>query len=107
MTDEQINAAIARECGWEDVCQHPKNPNVWVGKHAGTLVEVPNFCGDLNDMYEAEKVLKGYRQIATYVWHLENRAGDWSTQMMATHATARQRAEAFLKTLGKWEEQAK
>jgi hypothetical protein len=51
-------------------------------------------------------MLKGYDQIATYVWHLENRAGDWSTdlQLMATHATARQRAEAFLRTLGKWEE---
>jgi hypothetical protein len=106
MTDDQINQAIAEACGWEDVCQHPKNPNVWVGKHAGTLVEVPNFCGDLNDMYEAERMLKGYDQIAAYVWHLENRAGDWSTdlQLMATHATARQRAEAFLKALGKWEE---
>jgi hypothetical protein len=65
-----------------------------------------NYCTNLNAMHEAEKVLKGYDQIATYVWHLENRAGDWSTdlQLMATHATARQRAEAFLRTLGKWEE---
>ena len=88
MTDEQINAAIAAHLG--------------ITRKTG----IPDFSGDLNEMHEAEKVLTGYEQIATYVWHLENRSGDWSTDehMMATHATARQRAEAFLRTLGKWEE---
>jgi len=104
MTDEQINAAIARECGWTEIRDNVvgKAP----GETANRVMFLPNYSTSLNAMHEAEKVLKGYDQIATYVWHLENRAGDWSTdlQLMATHATARQRAEAFLRALGKWEE---
>jgi hypothetical protein len=89
MTDEQINAAITEVI---DADPHWKCAK--------------DYCNDLNAMHEAEKVLKGYEQIATYVWHLENRSGDWSTDehLMATHATARQRAEAFLRTLGKWDQ---
>jgi hypothetical protein len=89
MTDDQINAAIAEA--------------IHADEH--WMIE-KDWCNDLNAMHEAEKVLKGYEQIATYVWHLENRSGDWSTDehLMATHATARQRAEAFLRTIGKWEE---
>jgi hypothetical protein len=101
MTDEQINAAIAQECGWENVCQHPKNPNVWVGKHWSLLQEVPDFCIDLNAMHEAEKVLTR-EQINAFCEKLfpTNYCGVW----WSIHATARQRAEAFLRTLGKWED---
>jgi len=110
MTDKQINAAIAEACGWEDVCQHSKNPNVWVGKHAGNLLEVPNFCGDLNDMYGAEQYLwrKDYYMRHDYVDELGKLLNPCNWQRMEAidmlDATARQRAEAFLKTLGKWEE---
>ncbi len=106
MSDEQINAAIAKVCGWENVCQHPKNPNVWVGKHAHRLQEVPDYCGDLNAMHEAEKVLTKDRNsyLTTLaglveVDHLRGLDADWPWVC----ATARQRAEAFLRTLGKWE----
>jgi hypothetical protein len=87
MTDEQINAAIAKAT---DCAGHG------------------NYTHDLNSMHEVEKTLKGYDQIHTYVWHLENR-DDWHTdlKLMVAHATARQRAEAFLRTLGKWEERTK
>jgi hypothetical protein len=110
MRDEQINAAIAQECGWENVCQHPKNPNVWVGQHAGNLLEVPNFCGDLNDMYGAEQYLwrKDYYMRHDYVDELGKLLNPCNWQRMEASdmldATARQRAEAFLKTLGKWDE---
>ncbi len=102
MTDEQINAAIAEACGWVPDCDR----GICWDQYGNAIITPPNYCADLNAMHEAEKVLKGYEQIATYVWHLENRSGDWSTDehLMATHATARQRAEAFLRTLGKWEE---
>jgi len=103
MTNEQINAAVAKASGWS------KEEGFYVWHDNGidrTCWELWDWCNDLNAMHEAEKVLKGYEQVATYVWHLENRSGDWSTDehMMATHATARQRSEAFLRTLGKWEE---
>jgi len=108
MTDEQINAAIAEACGWRAVCVNADS-GYYKGFDNGAELrpDLPDYSSDLNAMHEAEEeALKGYEQIATYVWHLENRSGDWSTDehMMATHATARQRAEAFLRTLGKWEE---
>ena len=87
MTDQQINAAIAAHLG--------------ITRKTG----IPDFSGDLNEMHEAEKTLKGYEQIHTYVWHLSNRK-DWETdfKLMEVHISARDRAEAFLRTLGKWEE---
>jgi len=103
MTTQEINAAIATACGWR------KEDGVYMWTTNGidcTYPELWDWCNDLNAMHGAEKVLKGYEQIATYVWHLENRSEDWSTDehMMATHATARERAEAFLRTLGLWED---
>lgn len=110
MTNEQINVAIAEACGWKSKEETDGKPWLWVRTRKDRTMESRmdplHYCTDLNAMHEAEKMLKGYEQIATYVWHLENRSGDWSTDehLMATHATARERAEAFLRTLGKWEE---
>lgn len=114
MTDKQINAAIAEACGF--VCLHEfqvdkdgakfgfwEYPPTWTGpKKQPWLLD---FCNDLNAMHEAEKTLKGYEQIHTYVWHLNNRK-DWDTdfKLMEVHISAKDRAEAFLRTLGKWEE---
>jgi hypothetical protein len=99
MTDKQINTAIAEACGWPGnlICTD-FNGNLWPA-------DPPNYCADLNAMHEAEKTLKGYEQIHTYVWHLNNRK-DWDTdfKLMEVHISARDRAEAFLRTLGKWEE---
>jgi hypothetical protein len=78
MTDEQINAAISAVYGWE-----------------------ADYCACLNAMHEAEKVLTTFDEWDIYCVHL----GD--TQPSCAKATARQRAEAFLRTLGKWEEVAK
>jgi hypothetical protein len=88
MTDDQINKAIAAHLG--------------ITRKTG----IPDFSGDLNEIHEAEKTLKGYEQIHTYVWHLSNRK-DWETdfKLMEVHISARDRAEAFLRTLGKWEVQ--
>lgn len=106
MSDEQINAAIAEACGWENVGRYPKSRNVWVGKHAHRLQEIPDYCGDLNAMADAEKALTKDRnsyltELATLVStdDLRGQDADWPWVC----ATARQRAEAFLRTLGKWE----
>jgi hypothetical protein len=83
MTDKQINAAIAAHLG--------------ITRKTG----IPDFSGDLNEMHEAEKVLTGKQQ--GYYWdHLQYIITDDGFEQL--HATARQRAEAFLRTLGKWEE---
>ena len=103
MTDEQINQAIAEACGWTEIRDN------MVGKAPGEtstrVMFLPLYCSNLNAMHKAEKTLKGYEQIHTYVWHLNNRK-DWDTdfKLMEVHISARDRAEAFLRTLGKWEE---
>lgn len=87
MTDEQINAAIAEVCGWAHANIEP---------HA-----YPNYCTDLNAMHEAEKVLQN--QFTPMIEEAYWRNLQW-VKPHPIYATARQRAEAFLRTLGKWEE---
>jgi hypothetical protein len=99
MKDTQINAAIAEACGWEPLPEgyfHPDNP---IGQTP------PNYCTDLNAMHEAEvKCIGNSINPNQAKWHqyfltLQAIAGP-----LTIIATARQRAEAFLRTLGKWEE---
>lgn len=89
MTDEQINAAIAEACGW--TCPSCDDP-------ACSSALRPNYCNDLNAMHEAEEFLSGNLWIG-YVNELANIEGN----LFGIRATARQRAEAFLRTLGKWD----
>lgn len=102
MTDQQINAAIAKQCDWKDVWRAPNASETayFVGTSpSGEFLPVPNYCNDLNDMHEAEKVLVNqFTTIEEAYWR--------NLQQVKPHpiyATARQRAEAFLRTLGKWE----
>ena len=86
MTDEQINAAIAEACGWFKPNETPVFTRY-----------LPDYCTDLNAMAEAEKVLT-YKQFEDYLMELL----DFIDEPMLS--TARQRAEAFLRALGHWEE---
>jgi hypothetical protein len=101
MTDKQINAAIAEACGWKEITNCTcggKKRGCPPGGHASS--HTPNYCGDLNAMHEAEKVLKNIYLLFEYGMHISN---SHHYEYLLT-ATARQRAEAFLRTLGKWEE---
>ena len=99
MTDEQINVAIAEACGWTDISQYTQAVDGWYGYEPenGPHSQIPNFCNDLNAMHEAEKIL-----CATQMHHY----GQWLQNIYGPiyRATAAKRAEAFLRTLGKWEE---
>lgn len=103
MTDQQINQRIAEACGLK-----PKRRTVYYPK-SGMKVETvppPSYCSDLNAMHEAEETLKiGYCKeykdnLYDAALKLEKKTGRW----MPYSLPARQRAEAFLRTLGKWEE---
>lgn len=106
MTDEQINAAIAEACGWADIIEHPEFGLMGVAQDThGCRTGIECYTHDLNAMHEAEKVLKGHNQIHTYVWLLANRNdSETHSKLTEVHISARGRAEAFLRTLGKWEE---
>jgi len=98
MTDQQINAAIHAALGNPMGCPRCSEPEC--AYNSGL-----NYCDDLNAMHEAERTLTHYGQIHAYVNYLQNRDdGHTHLLLLETHITARQRAEAFLRTLGKWEE---
>jgi hypothetical protein len=106
MTDEQININVAEALGWTD-CEHIESLGLSKGKHVFVQAQyptghsqLPNYCTDLNAMHEAEMTLPTLpdNRRSEFRWRL----GLICVQPI--HATARQRAEAFLKTLGKWEE---
>jgi len=86
VTPEAQRIAIAEACG-ED---------------SDSIVRelIPDYLTDLNAMHEAEKVLNEKQDhiMNDTLWDMcEGRKYLW-------HATAAQRAEAFLRTIGKWEE---
>jgi hypothetical protein len=96
MTDEQINIAIAKACGWD-------NDDIERGYTLCQFSEiVPDYCNDLNAMHEAEKIFDS-ALYCRYIDELCTQAIKGKNSMYL--ATAAQRAEAFLKTIGKWEEQ--
>ena len=97
MNPEQQRIAIAEACGWKTGY---RDPEAW---HP-----LPDFLHDLNAMHDAEKVLGACWP--TYCEHLleivepEPRTLEICHRWNLLHATATQRAEAFLRTIGKWEE---
>jgi hypothetical protein len=111
MTNEQINIAIAEACGWQ---VHPRDRFIVIPPNSPHSVQplytIPNYCNDLNAMHEAEKMLNDeqHRQYRSEVWYsVCNDISSYECVKAAERphfsATSHQRAEAFLKTLGKWE----
>ena len=104
MTDDQINMAIAEACGWTDIRDN------MVGKAPGEtcnrVMFLPLYCSNLNAMHEAEKVLtkEQVREYQCLMYDIACESSATQGRWMPYSATARYRAEAFLKTLGKWEE---
>jgi hypothetical protein len=116
MSDEQINIAIAEACGWNDV-QRPNNEfgrraYGWMRTEHGNRTletQIPNYCNDLNAMHGAEETLDLQKagvfaeQLRVTVYRTTRLPHVDSGSFAHVHATARDRAEAFLRTIGKWE----
>ena len=96
MNPEQQRVAIAEACGkW-----HSGWPHEYMNQ-ADRLRHIPNYLNDLNAMHEAEKLLVRLQWVS-YLRRLQTLCDESVTWPI--HATASQRAEAFLRTIGKWEE---
>lgn len=111
MNKEQQRIAIAEVCGWKRLpnkslwvkggCYAAMNPFACFNAPAGMEVDpLPDYLSDLNAMHEAEKALNASQAIQ-YVDCLIN--GRKATEFLAVFATASQRAEAFLRAVGKWQ----
>lgn len=115
MTQEAQRIAIAEACGLYDVSRDDGDLWAscarqficsWKTRNAGQLTErwygrLPDYPADLNAMHEAEKVLRSDIQRDRYTRLLMETCDD---VFPLWHATAAQRAEAFLRTLNLWED---
>jgi hypothetical protein len=121
MSDEEINIKIAEACGWRDtrLVDHAsygyrlyrRQLNDRSVKHEYRLGNQFDYCECLNAMHKAEKVLTQDQrgqivdELCEIVLREKNtESGPMTAIIAAFFATARQRAEAFLRTMGKWEE---
>ena len=101
MTDQEINKAIAEYVGYKplSICTD------MTGKPFDGWDEPPNYCGDLNKMHEAEKTLtaeqaRSYDKELQKIGYRKRLAGAF----WLWHFSAAWKAEAFLRTIGKWKE---
>ena len=121
MNPESQRIAIAEACGF--VAETATvlvwaNPTIREGAATGELPaqsqilyskgghwfrpeNLPSYLSDLNAMHEAEKVLFARNDWSgcDYEQALNDMTSSW-----CWHATAAQRAEAFLRTIGKWQQ---
>ncbi len=106
MTNEQINIAIAEACGWDfdpTECAEWGSRQSWCKSPHGKVVfrhNIPDYCNDLNAMHEAEKIFD-HALYCRYINELCDITIKGNNSMYM--ATAVQRAEAFLRTINKWE----
>lgn len=128
MTKEKQRIAIAKACGWRGISEqflvghNPSRPVPYDKRILGNIEDIPldplpDYPNDLNAMHEAEKLLlpddAQYSQWNFYAAELgrltlnDNSRG-WQPLsnddcFPLLHASASQRAEAFLRTLELWE----
>ena len=119
MSPEAQRIAIAESVGWTEISdwsangingKHPTEPWVKV---------IPDYLNDLNAMHEVEKTLTD-EQRKVFVKNLniyhpsadihypDTNARHYFSELRTevfslVHTTAAQRAEAYLRTIGKWE----
>ncbi len=96
MTPNEINIAIAEACKFQGCCGYEFDTCPAHGR---------DYLNDLNAMNEAERCLNDTfpnHQSHDYINHLKNVVGGVPGCFAQHCASAAQRAEAFLKTLGLW-----
>jgi hypothetical protein len=97
MNSQEINKRIAIVCGWQI---HPKDKWLVIPPNSSHSVQsistIPNYHDDLNAMHEAEKFIMDESSIEYVKW-LNKFSCLW-------HVKASKKAEAFLRTIGQWEE---
>ena len=125
MSPEKQRVAIATACGWTrghtGETQWVSDPHGiragWASMRAIADVALPDYLNDLNACHEAEKVLSTAQKSCFVGWlnyihpsadiHYSDIEKVIRREVFClVHTTAAQRYEAFLRTLGLWEEEA-
>jgi len=114
MTNEEINRAVAESVGWKFIPCHDDGfgratGERWLDPDGDIGLTPPDYCNDLSAIHEAEQQTFKTRedQMELGMTLLDVCApGEPVTVVFAiaviVTATARQRAEAYLRTIGKW-----
>jgi hypothetical protein len=109
MTPEAQRIAIAEACGIEEIEFINAVNGGWFGSDInGDSVDVPDYLNDLNAMHSAvEHAEIDDRRWSTALMNVIRDDPAWTSgtveaRYRTAKATASQRAEAFLKTIGKW-----
>ena len=116
MSPEAQRIAIAEACGWTHIIFrgiHEPQAKDYVGQHESCRPTgssgkwqgpIPDYLNDLNACHDMEKMIEpGLMSI--FVHNLYLAMGQTEEVRIGTaHTTAGQRCEAFLRTIGKWEE---
>ena len=111
MNEHEQRIEIAKVCGWK-FDTHKDSDGEYSFPVGASWYVIPDYTDDLNAMHEAEKMLYGNPNLPKkYTQQIKNairrEAGVTKAQMdfdVCITATASQRAEAFLRTIGKWTE---
>jgi len=111
MKPEQQRIAIAEACGWKLVEDNPDYEPYWEDPKGNMIAKVgfqnrlPDYLNDLNAMHEAEKALNelSWMHYLRNLAEIVRKPKQCEIQISQyVHATAAQRAEAFLRTLNLW-----
>jgi len=113
MKPEQQRIAIAEACGWKPVeCRNCRPKPCSCDTDKPNPNSPPNYLNDLNAMHEAEQTLweKDWTsrhdfvdQLARILRPIHGYRKQSGVDLL--DASAAQRAEAFLRTINKWEEE--
>ena len=113
MNNEEINKAIAEACGFKYVALGLGWKHITGGE---MQCRIPDYYNDLNAMHDAENTLtdenrEKYATFLSQIFTAPSKKAWWDLSAKETFeivtATAKQKAEAFRKTLGRWEESPK
>lgn len=118
MNTRDIRIAIAESLGWRH-----REGGMWYHPDGSTVPEtlIPDYCNDLNAMHEVIKTLDTKQQIqyadvlcrqtgkelldyTGCYYPGENPIIDMEIIFLVHNSTALQRAEAYLRTIGKWKD---
>lgn len=101
MTPEEQRIAIAAACGVST-----KRLTIYGDEAPRYSGDLPDYLNDLDAIHEAENQLPNYSNYLRYLGEVVNACMDETADMedwwLICHATAAQRAEAYLRASGKW-----
>lgn len=110
MKPELQRIAIAEACGWKSRETGVDRKTTWTAPDGEDWMPLPDYLSDLNAMAKVEETLT-HEQAFLYNRNLQDindrlpyRDGAPSGNF-GWHSTAEQRAEAFLRTLGLWQDE--